>query len=898
MRVGYTSRVRRVAGVTSRLHLNQVDPDSARNVAQSDAGKRVSAGMKNNQYLRAVTVIMPSFEPLEGRRLFTSVLDAGVLTVSGTDESDAITITLSGSNLRVVHNGGAQDFATASVQRIVIQSAGGDDTVDCSGVATLTSIDAGAGNDWINGSGGNDTIDAGLGDDRAWGNDGYDKIVGGDGDDFLGGGAQKDTIDGGLGRDRLNGHGGNDKLFGNAGVDRLYGYAGQDYLDGGSSDDRLEGGDGFDILLGQGGADRFLSRENEGDALYGGGDLDTATADVEDGCFSVETVSVQRIAKGGTAVLLEDYAALPLSGRAISSIDFAGQLGRVNFLRSEPSDAPSSDERFFVNDLNRNLYILDASSRSFATYMNFQAIFPKFDNSPGFAAGLVTFAFDPEYASNGKFYTVHTEDPLLQGPAIPNNFPGFDNAGYTTTAAVNPPAGTVVRDAVLIEWSDANISNTSFEGSAREILRVGFNANFHPMADLIFNPLARPGDADYRNLYIANGDGRAGELPDPLIHPIPQRLDTLQGKILRITPDLSLRPVTSTISANGRYRIPTSGADPNPFVGISGARREVFAYGLRNPHRMDWDDASNKLIVTDIGLRAWEEVNIIRKGGNYGYGDREGTEQLFVGGPNDQKTGGQTDPPTPYPIVDTLPVAGIGNVTPTYPVAQYRTGLEGDAISSGFVYRGSLMPELQGKYVFGEITTGRLFYCDLSELIAADDGDRTTLATIRELHILYDSPHQGGEPIDRRMFDIVADEYADRGGDPRPDLPEGRLPGFGNVTGGYLDGVFNPGVGDVNGVPYGGGRADIRLAEGADGEIYVLSKSDGMIRALTGARLLPDLGPEPVSPTKYLPARTSGFLVPHGGNDRRFAGDHRPDWNDPASTDEEELVVNAVSSTS
>ena len=61
----------------------------------------------------------------------------------------------------------------------------------------------------------------------------------------------------------------------------------------------------------------------------------------------------------------------------------------------------------------------------------------------------------------------------------------------------------------------------------------------------------------------------------------------------------------------------------------------------------------------DIGLNAWEEVNILTKGSNYGYAEREGTEQLFVGGTNDGKTGGQTVPPTPFPDPDSLTVTGI-----------------------------------------------------------------------------------------------------------------------------------------------------------------------------------------------------------------------------------------------
>src|SRR5688500_15195827 len=124
----------------------------------------------------------------------------------------------------------------------------------------------------LRGLGGNDTIrirhhvpsllvDAG---------DGNDRIEGGDAPETLAGGAGKDWIFGGTGNDRLNGNGGHDELLGGAGADRLYGYAGDDLLDGGSSGDRLEGGAGKDRLYGAGGNDRFFARDTETDQLFGG----------------------------------------------------------------------------------------------------------------------------------------------------------------------------------------------------------------------------------------------------------------------------------------------------------------------------------------------------------------------------------------------------------------------------------------------------------------------------------------------------------------------------------------------------------------------------------------------------------------------------------------------------
>jgi hypothetical protein len=552
---------------------------------------------------------------------------------------------------------------------------------------------------------------------------------------------------------------------------------------------------------------------------------------------SVSVVSAQypsrsQVGKDGTAVLLEDYVSLPLSspthgGSTSSTMDFKGQLGRVTSLRSEPENAPLAASRFFVDDQSGTLYILDKTTKKFTPYIRFAEVFPKFVSDTGNTAGVVSMAFDPGYAKNGKFYTVHVEKPDMDGSATPTNahLPTLNLNGYTTTPVVNPPAGPAHFESVLIEWTDANIRNSTFEGSAREILRTGYDRN-HPMADLVFNPSSRPGDDDYGNLYIGMGDGAQGETPGDS-HTLPQRLDTLVGKILRITPDIKLHP-KDMLNSNGRYRIPSTRSDPNPFVSVAGARGEIYAYGLRNPHRMTWDAASKTLIADDIGVHFWEEIDIITKGGNYGYSEREGNEQFFV---NDAgKTGSLMNPPVPFPEKDLLRVNGIGEpAVPLYPAAVY-SHHEGDSIGNGFVYRGKLMPQLRGKYIFNDMTTGRIFYSDLAEMIAAR-GKRNQQAQIHELQIVYKSPDgSSSHAVKRRMFDIVAETYSRKGGMPAPDHV---LPGNAGATTRSQDPEHREPKMDPEGVAYGGGRADIRMAMGGDGELYVLSKSDGMIRKMT-----------------------------------------------------------------
>ncbi len=544
--------------------------------------------------------------------------------------------------------------------------------------------------------------------------------------------------------------------------------------------------------------------------------------------------SAPQLKKDGTSVLLEDYASLPFSslkkdGPYPSPIDYRDQLGRANSLRSEPADAPNSDKRFFVPGQNGVLYILDKSTRQFTPYVDFGKIFPKFTTEPVYGLGLVSIAFDPGYAKNGKFYTVHTERPGISGSAAPRN----DAAPNLTvngdiTAAINSPAGEVGFQSIIYEWTDTNISNSTFEGSAREILRAGLNFPLHPMADMLFNPLAGPGHPDYGNLYISVGDGTAGERAG-VTHPIPQRLDALQGKILRITPDISLRPQDMP-SSNGRYRIPSTGTDPNPFVSAKGARPEVFVYGLRNPHRITWDPVTNTFLAADIGDHSWEEINIIIKGGNYGWAEREGPELRFTGGPNGGKTATQIDPPVPYPSEDTLAVDGLDKPVTLEPPVAYYSHWDGLAVGSGYVYRGKLMPQLVGKYIFTEITTGRFFYADLAEMIA-NKGKRGKGAAIHEIEIVYKNPYDSSAqgPVKRRMYDIAADAFVRKGG---ITVRNTVLPGASSITGGFRGGNITGGKVDPYGVPYGGGRADVRLARGGDDEIYVISKSDGMIRKL------------------------------------------------------------------
>jgi glucose/arabinose dehydrogenase len=170
-------------------------------------------------------------------------------------------------------------------------------------------------------------------------------------------------------------------------------------------------------------------------------------------------------------------------------------------------------------------------------------------------------------------------------------------------------------------------------------------------------------------LYVALGDG--GFRADP--HGHAQNLGTLLGKILRI--DIGGR-------SEGGYGIPTD----NPFVGVKGARAEIFAYGLRNPWRFSFDP-HDRLVVGDVGQDTWEEIDLVGRGENLGWNARE-ARHCF-----DPKEGCRTQ--------------GL-----VEPVLEY--GREaGTSITGGYVYTGKDVPELEGEYVFGDFVSGNVWAAKL-----------------------------------------------------------------------------------------------------------------------------------------------------------------------------------------
>ena len=207
----------------------------------------------------------------------------------------------------------------------------------------------------------------------------------------------------------------------------------------------------------------------------------------------------------------------------------------------------------------------------------------------------------------------------------------------------------------------------------------------------MFNPTAAPGSSDFGTLYIGAGDGgNSANNTDP--NNRAQDPSSALGKILRITPIKQ--------SDGSGYGIPTD----NPFIHRDGWLPEIWALGLRHPQNFCFDTLTGTMVMTDCGQGQVEEVNIGRKGANYGWPLREGT--FATNRLNDA-------------VLYALPADDAVNGF-TYPVAQYDHD-EGNlsrlsAITGGFIYRGTKIPALRGHYILGDIVTGRVFHVPLTAL--------------------------------------------------------------------------------------------------------------------------------------------------------------------------------------
>ncbi|MEF7613180.1 PQQ-dependent sugar dehydrogenase [Aquincola sp. MAHUQ-54] len=370
---------------------------------------------------------------------------------------------------------------------------------------------------------------------------------------------------------------------------------------------------------------------------------------------------------------------------AVTLETVASGLGAPNYAISAPGDAG----RLFIVDQAGALRVLHNGALLAGPALDLQGLIGTSYNpaSANDERGFLGLAFHPGYndAASAGYRTLYTysSSPLDTAPtyAAPNGA----TQGYKN---------------VVNEWKMSAADPAVVDpGSRREVISFGKNANNHNGGTIAFGPDGY--------LYLGLGDGGNRNDVGPA-HLEPggnaQNLGTPMGKMLRIDP---LSPAltagsANAVAANGQYRIPAD----NPFQ-AAGQVAETFAYGLRNPYRFSFDTLNGQLIAADVGQNNIEEINRIVKGGNYGWAVKEG-DFVF-----DRATGaiGPRTPGDPAGLID--PIRG------TLGTLEYDHG-DGISITGGFVYRGGDIPELYGKYVFGDLALrsgpradGRLFYADL-----------------------------------------------------------------------------------------------------------------------------------------------------------------------------------------
>ena len=249
-------------------------------------------------------------------------------------------------------------------------------------------------------------------------------------------------------------------------------------------------------------------------------------------------------------------------------------------------------------------------------------------NDSGSEEGLLGLAFDPQYDENGYFYVY-----------------------YSASA----PRRSVVSRFTL--GADGLTADPNSELIIMEIEQPYAN---HNGGQIAFGPDGF--------LYIGLGDG--GAAGDPMGHG--QNTSTLLGSILRIDVSGSTPEIPHTIPAD------------NPLLDDPDARPEIWAFGLRNPWRFSFDAETGQLWTGDVGQNSLEEVDLVEKGGDYGWNTLEGT-QCF-------------SPRSSCDAAGTVP-----------PVWEYPTGAEGCSVIGGYVYRGERIPSLDGAYVFGDYCSGKIW---------------------------------------------------------------------------------------------------------------------------------------------------------------------------------------------
>lgn len=419
--------------------------------------------------------------------------------------------------------------------------------------------------------------------------------------------------------------------------------------------------------------------------------------------------------------------------------DIDGVAARMMLLVQEPGT-----RNLLVNDMRGPLYRVSPDGRV-STYVNIDD--PRWGHdvqSMGRERGFQSFAFHPQFHQAGapgfgKFYT------------------WADVTNTTPAADYVPGGGGDTHDTVLLEWTARTPNASAYDGGPpRELMRVQQPFANHNAGELAFNPLAGQGDAEFGMLYVGNGDGGSGGDPINLA----QNLASPFGKILRIDP-------LGRNSRNGKYGIPAD----NPFVGREGVLGEIWALGMRNPQRFGWDPATGVLYVADIGQNIVEELSPVPKGGNLGWNVWEGSYR-FVSRAGVDSTAPRSDARMTWPIAE---------YDHTDPVLINRAAATGVV-----VYRGTAIPPLRNRILFGDMPSGEVFH------VSADDTSARGSGHIRR--VLFETDDGA-----KTLLELIRQKNALQGKPPAA-------------------------------------RADLRFGTGLDGQVFLLNKADGVVRLLTTGR--------------------------------------------------------------
>jgi glucose/arabinose dehydrogenase len=326
------------------------------------------------------------------------------------------------------------------------------------------------------------------------------------------------------------------------------------------------------------------------------------------------------------------------------------------------SEAPDGSGRLFVVYQDGKIVTVKKGSDGgdAKEFLNIEARDPRAGGEN--ECGLMSIAFHPGFKTNGLFYVYYNQRNSPSQHSQPQNY----------------PFRSVISEFKVSE-TNADLADLKSE---RILLEVPQPFGNHKGGEITFGPDGF--------LYIGLGDGGNGG--DPFGSG--QSTSTLLAKILRI--DVN----SPSIAGSGRnqrqlqYTIPSD----NPFAHEpdlnSGARKEIFAYGLRNPWRYSFDGQTGDLWAGDVGQDLWEEVDLITNGGNYGWSVREGAHH-FKPGPVGAE---YVEPVMEYSHRQDLQSQGLFPDHPT-----------GNCVIGGYVYRGKKYPALEGIYIYADYSPGNIY---------------------------------------------------------------------------------------------------------------------------------------------------------------------------------------------